>query len=72
MSDNTTIFLLGYLRQTQWVSALKEAKDGRTDPDRIRELMKEQKEAFGLDTEYIEEMLKDEELFKYELKQDKV
>jgi len=73
MSDNTTIFLLGYLRQTQWASALKEAKDGRRiDPDRIRELMKEQKEAFNLDTEYIEEMAKDKELLVYEMKQDKV
>lgn len=73
MSDNTTIFMLGYLRQTQWASALKEAKlDGRIDPDRVRELMKEQKEAFGLDTEYIEEMAKDAKLLVYEMKQDKV
>ena len=72
MSDNTTIFLLGYLRQTQWASALKEAKDGTIDPDRVRELMKEQKESFNLDTEYIEEIAEDKELFKYEMEQDKV
>lgn len=69
MSDNATIFLLGYLRQTQWASALKEES---VDHKRVRELMQEQKEAFGLDTEYIEELVKDEKLFKYELKQDKV
>ena len=67
--DNTIVFLLGYLRQTQWTSALKEES---VDHERVRELMQEQKEAFGLDTEYIEEMLKDPELFKYEMKQDKV
>lgn len=69
MTDRTLTFLLGYLRQTQWACALKEST---IDPDRVRELMQEQKEAYGIDTKYIEQMAKDEKLLRYEMKQDKV
>lgn len=74
MSDYTVTFLLGYLRMTQWASALREAKDKKLDldPDRIRELLQEQKEYYNLDIEYIEQLVEDDEMFKWEIKQDKL
>ncbi len=72
-TDTTLRFLLGYLRPTQWTSALREAKtDSSIDPEKVRQLMKVQDDAYSLETDLIEQMVEDDELFREQMKQDKV